>query len=184
MGTDGTTTTAMNHFMLFITQMKMQEERVKKIAITICSRYQEAHITKSLKYKIIKDERLLNGKEERSLYLKDIAQKTREMFDTNTKIYMKTVLKAPLNPKFHGTLRSFNTIGGFETLFMKSGTTDKPVNGETLTQSKWVGGAIKVKGKAYSFVIMVENENGIGKRVGHYEMTRPIFHEIVKALNR
>lgn len=148
------------------------------------SRYREAHITKSLKYKIVKEERLLNGKNESSLYLKNITQKTREMFDTNTKIYMKTILKAPLNPKFHGTLRSFNNIGGFETLFMKSGTTDKPVNGETLTQSKWVAGAIKVKGKAYSFVIMVDNENGIGKRVGHYEMTQPIFQEIVKALNR
>lgn len=67
---------------------------------------------------------------------------------------------------------------------MKSGTTDKDVNGETLTQSKWVVGAIKVKGKAYSFVIMVDNENGIGKRVGHYEIIKPIFHEIVKSLNR
>ena len=67
---------------------------------------------------------------------------------------------------------------------MKSGTTDKPVNGETLTQSKWVAGAIKVKGKTYSFVIMVEKKNGIGKRVGHYAITKPIFREIVEALNR
>ncbi len=148
------------------------------------SRYKEAHITKSLKYKIIKDERLLKGGKESSLYLKTISLKTREMFDANTKTYMKTVLKAPISPKFHGTLRSFKSIGGFETLFIKSGTTDKPVNGETLTQSKWVAGAIRVKGKNYSFVIMVDNEHGIGKRVGHYAITRPIFHEIVKALNR
>lgn len=148
------------------------------------SRYQEAHITKSLKYKIIKNEKLLKGRRESLLYLKSIDRKTREMFDTNTKIYMKTLLKTPINPKFHGTLRSFSNIRGFETLFIKSGTTDKPVNGETLTQSKWVAGAIRVKGKAYSFVIMVENENGIGKRVRHYEIMRPIFKEMVKALNR
>ena len=144
----------------------------------------EAHITKSLKYKIIKDETLINGKEKNSLYSKNISRQTREMFDTDTKIYMQTVLKSALDPKINGTLKSFNNITGFETLFMKSGTTDKNVEGETLTQSKWVVGAIKVKGKAYSFVIMVDNENGIGKRVGHYEITKPIFHEIVKALNR
>jgi len=148
------------------------------------STYKEAHITKSLKYKIIKDETLINGKEKNSLYSKNISRQTREMFDTDTKIYMQTVLKSALDPKINGTLKSFNNITGFETLFMKSGTTDKNVEGETLTQSKWVVGAIKVKGKAYSFVIMVDNENGIGKRVGHYEITKPIFHEIVKALNR
>ena len=148
------------------------------------SAYKEAHITKSLKYKVIKDETLINGKKNSSLHSKNINQTTREMFDTSTKIYMKTVLKSALNPKLNGTLKSFNNITGFETLFMKSGTTDKDVNGETLTQSKWVVGAIKVKGKAYSFVIMVDNENGIGKRVGHYEIIKPIFHEIVKSLNR
>jgi len=148
------------------------------------SAYREAHITKSIKYKVIDDERLIDGGEKSSLYLKNIDEHTKDMFDTNTKIYMKTVLKSALNPKFHGTLRSFNTITGFKTLFMKSGTTDKRVNGETLTQSKWVAGAINVKGKDYSFVIMVDNENGIGKRVGHYEITKPLFHEIVKALNK
>ena len=148
------------------------------------STYKEAHITKSLKYKLIQDDTLINGKEEHSLYEKNINEKTRKMFDTNTKVYMQTVLKSALNPKFNGTLESFNDIPNFETLFMKSGTTDKPVEGETLTQGKWVAGAIKVKGKSYSFVIMVENENGIGKKIGHYEMTKPIFHEIVKALNR
>ena len=96
---------------------------------------------------------------------------------------MQTVLKSALHPKY-GTLRSFNNINGFKPLFMKSGTTDKPVNGETLTQGKWTAGAIEVKGETYSFVIMVERENGIGKRIGHYAITKPIFREIVRVLSR
>jgi hypothetical protein len=66
---------------------------------------------------------------------------------------------------------------------MKSGTTDKEVEGETLTQSKWVAGAIKVKGKRYSFVIMVHKENGLGKHIKHHEIMKPIFREIVEVLN-
>lgn len=146
------------------------------------SSYKEAHITQYIKYKIIKDENLIDGKEKHYLYSKTIDRDTREMFDRDTKIYMQTVLKSALNPSF-GTLRSFNSISGFKTLFMKSGTTDKNVKEEILTQSKWVAGAIKVKGKNYSFVIMVENENGIGKHIRHNEISKAIFREIVKTLN-
>jgi len=146
-------------------------------------RYKEAHIIKLLKYKIIKESTLIKGGEMSSFYKNSIEKETRKMFDNGTKIYMQTVLKSALNSNY-GTLKSFKNISNFETLFMKSGTTDKPVEGENLTQSKWAAGAIKVKGKLYSFVIMVENENGIGKKIGHYEMTKPIFNEIVKALNR
>lgn len=146
--------------------------------------YDEAHIMKSLKYKIVKDTRLMNGGEKHSLHSKMIDLETRNMFDKQTKIYMQTVLKSSLSSKFNGTLRSFKSIGGYQPLYMKSGTTDKVVNEETLTQSKWVVGAIKVKGKRYSFVIMVHNENGIGKRIGHNEITKPIFKAIVEALRR
>jgi len=145
--------------------------------------YSEVHITKSIKYKVIKDSTLIKGGEIRSLYTKSIKQKTKEMFDTNTKIYMQTLLKAPLDSNY-GTLRSFGNINGFHLLFMKSGTTDKKVEEELLTQSKWVSGAIRVKGKPYSFVIMVHEENGIGKKIKHHEIMKPIFKEIVKALNR
>jgi hypothetical protein len=85
---------------------------------------------------------------------------------------------------FLGYYTLINNIPNFENMFMKSGTTDKPVNGETRTQAKWVAGAIKVKGEPYSFVIMVHSENGIGKRVGHYEISKPIFREIVRVLNK
>ena len=146
-------------------------------------RYAEAHITKSIKYKRIKDFAIKNGRETTNLYHTNISKETREMFNTNTKIYMQTVLKSALDPHY-GTLRSFNNIPNFETMFMKSGSTDKPVEGERRTQAKWVAGAIKVKGEPYSFVIMVHYENGIGKRVGHYEISKPIFREIVRVLSQ
>ena len=145
--------------------------------------YKEAHITESLKYKTIKDSSLRRGQKDSSIYATHIEKATRVLFGDNTKIYMKTVLKSALNKKY-GTLNSFNYIKNFEQLFMKSGSTDKVVDGEKLTQSKWVVGAIRVKGKPYSFVIMVHNENGIGKRVKHREIMKPIFREIVEALNR
>ncbi|CAA6804292.1 MAG: Unknown protein [uncultured Sulfurovum sp.] len=146
--------------------------------------YHEAHIMESLKYKIVKESKLINGGEKNSLFLKEIDSKTRKMFDKNTKIYMQTVLKSALDSKFNGTLKGFKSIDGYEPLFMKSGTTDKVVNEKKLTQSKWVAGAIKVKGKRYSLVIMVHSENGIGKKIGHHEIMKPIFKEIVEALNR
>ena len=144
--------------------------------------YQEAHITKSLKYKRIKNSAILKGGEVRNLYAKAIQKSTKAMFDTQTKRYMQTVLKSAVT-QHYGTLKSFDTISSFQTMFMKSGTTDKPVKGETRTQSKWVAGAIKVKGKPYSFVIMVHSENGIGYKVKHHELTKPIFGEIVEALS-
>jgi hypothetical protein len=146
-------------------------------------RYREAHITKSIKYKIVKNSKLIKGGEDNAIYSENILKITKDMFDRGTKIYMQTLLKAPLDANY-GTLRSFSDINGFSPLFMKSGTTDKPVNGETLTQSKWVSGAIKVKGESYSFVIMVHHENGLGKHIGHHEIIKPIFREIVKALGR
>jgi len=145
--------------------------------------YKEAHITKSIKYKILKDFQIQEGKTIHKLYARDMLTNTRDMFDNKTKIYMRTVLKSALNP-YYGTLRSFNAISNFKTMFMKSGTTDKVVEGERLTQGKWVAGAIKVKGKPYSFVIMVHNENGIGKQVGHNEVSKILFNEIVKSLNQ
>ena len=147
------------------------------------NRYQDVHITDSIKYKVIKDSKLIKGGETHALYFKNIEQETREMFDRNTKIYMQTLLKAPLDSNY-GTLRSFSDINGFSPLFIKSGTTDKEVEGETLTQSKWVAGAIKVKGKRYSFVIMVHKENGLGKHIKHHEIMKPIFREIVEVLKR
>ncbi len=146
--------------------------------------YSEVHITKSIKYKVIKDSTLIKGKEIDFPYSKSIEQDIRKMFDANTKTYMKKLLKEPLDANY-GTLRSFGDIKGFKPLFMKSGTTDKKIlNGEHLTQSKWVVGAITVKGKPYSFVIMVHKENGIGKKIKHSEIMKPIFREIVEALNR
>jgi cell division protein FtsI/penicillin-binding protein 2 len=145
-------------------------------------RYREAHIAKYIKYKKIKDFKIQNGGVVRNLYTRSIPPETKKMFDKNTKEYIKTVLKSPLNPHY-GTLKSFNSIPNFQNLFMKSGTTDKVVDGERVTQSKWVAGAISVKGRPYSFVIMVHSENGIGKKIGHHEMSQPIFREIVKALN-
>jgi len=148
------------------------------------SQYKEAHIIKSLKYKTIKNSTLIKGGEKSSIYVKTIRPETRNMFDKSTKIYMQTVLKAPLSPKFHGTLQSFKTIHGYKPLFIKSGTTDKVISGDRLTQSKWVAGAIEVKGEKYSFVIMVDNENGIGKQIHHHEISKPIFNEIVQILNQ
>ena len=145
--------------------------------------YSEAHITKSVKYKNIKNFTIQKGGETTKLYKTNISKETKELFDTNTKIYMQTVLKSALNPHY-GTLRTFNKIPNFENMFMKSGSTDKPINGETRTQSKWVAGAIKVKGELYSFVIMVHSENGIGRGVKHSELSKVIFGEIVKTLNR
>ncbi|MCK4442343.1 MAG: hypothetical protein KAU90_10075, partial [Sulfurovaceae bacterium] len=143
--------------------------------------YREAHIIDSLNYKIIRDTNLEKGGTNKKNYSTLLPYSIRKLFDTNTKIYMKTLLKSALHSGY-GTLRSFNTINGFKPLFIKSGTTDTKIDNETLTQSKWVAGAIKVKGKNYSFVIMVEHQKGIGKKIKHYEMMKPIFREIVKTL--
>ncbi|NEW59988.1 transglycosylase domain-containing protein [Sulfurovum sp. bin170] len=143
--------------------------------------YKEAHIIDSLNYKVVRDTNLVKGGTTKRNYSTTLSYNIRKLFDTNTKIYMKTLLKAPLHSGY-GTLRSFNTINGFKPLFIKSGTTDTKINNETLTQSKWTAGAIKVKGKNYSFVIMVERQKGIGRRIKHYEMMKPLFRELVKAL--
>ena len=143
--------------------------------------YREAHLIKSLKYKTIVDSYIeKGGVESDNIYLKSI--NIQNLFSSNTKEYMRTVLKSALN-RDYGTLRSFNSISNFQQLFMKSGTTDKIVGTKRLTQSKWVAGAIKVQGEPYSFVIMVESENGIGKNIRHNEISKVIFKEIVHSLN-
>jgi len=94
---------------------------------------------------------------------------------------MKELFLEPLNKRY-GTLRSFNSIRGYRPLFLKSGTTDKNINGKTLTQAKWVVGGFMIGYKPYSFVIMIHSENGIGEHIKHSEVSYPIFKTIVKSL--
>ncbi len=145
--------------------------------------YSEAHIIKSLVYKEIKDRKILSPLK-KNIYVANskISQETANIFTTETKTYMRSVLNGALNKNF-GTLRSLNSIKGFNQLFMKSGTTDVTKKKKTLTQSKWTAGAMTVKGKKYSFVIMVENEQGLGSNIKHYEIIKPLFREIVRSLN-
>jgi len=145
--------------------------------------YTEAHISDYLKYKIIEEGKLLDGGKKHQLYRKKLPPSSKKMFDTATRVYMQTVLKAPLNPNFNGTLRSFQSVKGYKALFMKSGTTDKVLKEGRRTQSKWVVGAFKVKEVPYSFVIMVDHEKGIGTKISHRSLMKPIFNEIIKALN-
>jgi len=145
--------------------------------------YKSVHITKKISYKKVKNSSLVNGGVDTKIYNTKLPSTLISKFDSNTKEYLKTVLKAPINSP-HGTLRSLKSIKNFTPLFLKTGTTDTKINGETLTQSKWIAGAIKVKGENYSLVIMVENQKGLGRHIKHYELTKPIFYEVVKALNR
>jgi len=146
-------------------------------------KYNEAHIIKSLNYKTIADKKISGLlKKDSSIIETKISKETQKIFDMNTRRYIKGVLNGALTS--YGTLRSLKNIRGFEQLFLKSGTTDVVKDKDTLTQSKWLAGAIKVKNKKYSLVIMVENERGLGLRIKHSELIKPIFNEIVKSLNK
>ena len=145
--------------------------------------YRDVHIIKSLQYKTIDDETFHDGGVKRDMYASKLSASLVLLFDANTKEYMRTVLKAPISHP-GGTLRSFRSIKGYKTLFIKSGTSGTQKDGEDATQNKWVAGAVKVNGKNYSFVIMVDYQQGLGYKIAHHEMTRPLFKEIVKSLRQ
>ena len=160
------------------------QKRVHQIAYFFHKKedYRDVHILKSLNYKIIKNIMLVEGGVDDTIYSLELSKNYMKLFGKNKRKSIEELFRLSLNKK-SGTLRDWNEINDFNPIFIKSGFTHKNINGKISIQSKWVAGVIQVKRKNYSFVIMIDKKEGFGENIEHFELTKPIFKEIIKVLS-